>query len=357
MTTGSDPQDLRREDAFLLCCCHAFRDGELDEEENRTLRALATQLGLAAEEAMQIARAAQEAGRSGQLAGGAPLDPEELFVELCEQAAGDGRVDSDEAQLLLAVARATQLTPERARKLYAEATTSWNAPGAEEASSTEEPVEAPEPPRVELPEVAPEGAAPVDPVPDPGGALVPAGDEVPEVSISELAPVFAGTPRPPTLEERLEAFWQAPVYYLKKLVQGSSYERRARKVVRSIRRILSSSPRGETLHSLEGRVGHILRGIYDAERQYDALVRYLDGRVQPVAGSEFSSGKPVQTTLRPLREKREALRERLEASLRGLRQIEDAVAMHVLGGDDATSGEGDLEETLDEIGTLLRVVE
>lgn len=99
--TRPEPQ-LTREELFRLATEEVFKDGKVDEEENRTLQLLGGLLRMTAESAIKLAKQARKKFRSGELAGGS-FDPEVLYQRAHQLAHADGELATDEANILAAL--------------------------------------------------------------------------------------------------------------------------------------------------------------------------------------------------------------------------------------------------------------
>lgn len=101
-TPGSRPLDA--EEAFLRACVEAFRDGNIEPDENEVLQRLQVALGIPGEKARDLARQAALEAREHPARNPGPLDPTRVVAACRRAAEADGRIDRDEARLVAQVA-------------------------------------------------------------------------------------------------------------------------------------------------------------------------------------------------------------------------------------------------------------
>lgn len=160
--------ELDPREVFFLACAEAFRDGQVEAEENALLKALAGNLGLDREVATAIARKARAKAAEKGVRPGA-LSIEELYGKVCVLAHRKGGLGEPTRALLARVAEGCGLDPDRANELLEAATP--KAPPSK-APSPEAPAPEPPVPTPPVPEAAaaappaPEAPAPAPPTPE-----------------------------------------------------------------------------------------------------------------------------------------------------------------------------------------------
>lgn len=94
---------LTREELFRLATEEVFKDGQVDEEENRTLQTLGGLLRLDRETAIRLAKQARKKFKAGELSGKGSLDAPALYKRAVAFAVQDGELEADEAHILAAL--------------------------------------------------------------------------------------------------------------------------------------------------------------------------------------------------------------------------------------------------------------
>lgn len=108
MAPGSSPEDTRprpgepldKRGLFQLVADEAFRDGVVEEVENRLLQVLTRFLRLPQEEVVVLARSSKQRFRRGQLGAARPLEPGVLYREVLLMALSDGELQPLEGDML-----------------------------------------------------------------------------------------------------------------------------------------------------------------------------------------------------------------------------------------------------------------
>ncbi len=118
---SAGPERLDRRSLFHLVCRETFRDGEIDEAENKLLNRLRKFLRLDRETARQLGKLARHEWKLGNLPPGGTLQPRELYRKVCERAWADAVLDENEKKLLSGLARLLKLSDQEAGDLLARA--------------------------------------------------------------------------------------------------------------------------------------------------------------------------------------------------------------------------------------------
>ncbi|MBI4858708.1 MAG: hypothetical protein HY815_00290 [Candidatus Riflebacteria bacterium] len=100
---------LSREKLFELVTDEAFRDGQIEEWENKVLNVIAGYLRLTDDAAKRIAKTSRKKFASGQLGSERPLDPEAVYTKAVRLVCADGRIDPDEEKMLAALRKLFRL--------------------------------------------------------------------------------------------------------------------------------------------------------------------------------------------------------------------------------------------------------
>jgi hypothetical protein len=94
---------LTREELFRLATEEVFKDGQVDDEENRTLQALGGLLRIDRDTAIKLAKAARKKFKAGELTGKGALDSASLYKRAAAFAMQDGELEQDEVHILAAL--------------------------------------------------------------------------------------------------------------------------------------------------------------------------------------------------------------------------------------------------------------